>query len=72
MAIQHAQRVCDWMENLSSEERPPAWMWPFEEELEIWFDEVDKERKERYESHSQPNDESSGWVSNELAKGRGK
>lgn len=27
---------------------PPAWMWPFEEELEAWFEEVERKREARY------------------------
>ncbi len=27
---------------------PPAWMWPYEDELEIWFENVEEQRKEKY------------------------
>lgn len=48
LAINHANRVSDWQENLGNEEMPPSWMWPYEDELESWFEEVERTRKERY------------------------
>lgn len=47
-AITHAQTVISWQENLLNDEMPPEWMWPFDEELEGWFDEVERKRNERY------------------------
>lgn len=41
-------RVNAWHDNLLSQDIPPAWMWPFEDELSTWFERVEAERKERY------------------------
>jgi len=68
-AIEHASRVCDWQENLVSEECPPAWMWAFDEELEIWFEQVDQARKAKY-NLSDNDDTTVPMMSNELARGR--
>lgn len=46
--ITHAQTVLYWQENLTEEEMPPAWMWPFSSETEPWFDRIRAERQERY------------------------
>lgn len=48
MAIEHALRVCSWQENLIGKEMPPDWMLPFDDELQIWFERVDRDRKEKY------------------------
>lgn len=69
MAISHAHRILDWQENLSSDEVPPSWMWPFEDELEIWFDQVEEKRSERYGNRGD-NDTTVPMMSNEMAKGR--
>jgi len=49
---------------------PPSWMWPFDEELEPWFLEVERKRKDRTGggSNDEPFDESSA-AQNELAMG---
>lgn len=47
-AIEFAIRICSWQENLMSEDMPPNWMLPFEDELQIWFEEVERRREERY------------------------
>lgn len=70
MALEHAHRVIDWQENLKSDEIPPRWMWPFESELEIWFEEVDEKRKEKYEGGSGESHDEVPMMSNELARGR--
>lgn len=70
-AIQHANRICDWQENMLSEECPPQWMWPFNDELEAWFDDVDAARKARYGGESN-DDTEVPMMANELAKGRGR
>jgi hypothetical protein len=73
MAIEHAHRILDWQQNLQLEEIPPVWMWPFEEELEIWFDEVEEKRKDKYGGGGgDSSDESVPMMSNELAKDRKK
>lgn len=65
--MEHAHRVLSWQENLMSEEVPPPWMWPFEDELELWFEEVDRKRKERFGGDSEPEGE---MMENEYARGR--
>jgi hypothetical protein len=71
MAIEHAHRILDWQDNLSSDEIPPSWMWIFEEELEIWFQEVEEKRKEKYGGGgSDSSDTTVPMMSNELAKER--
>lgn len=67
-AIEHANRVLDWTENLSSDELPPAWMWPFDEELRLWFEEVERKREEKFGT-GESGDESD-MQTNELAAGR--
>lgn len=47
-AIEHADRICGWQENLTREEMPPDWMWHLETELEAWFEEVDAKRRDKY------------------------
>lgn len=76
MAIEQASRILDWMENLTKEEIPPEWMWPFEDELEQWFADVEEARKQKY-GVSSDDTSSSGEMSgpmskNEFAQGRGR
>lgn len=72
VAIEHASKVCDWQENLLSEEVPPSWMWPFDEELVEWFEAIDEKRKDRYGGGDDSSSGGDGMMSNELAKGRGR
>jgi hypothetical protein len=72
MALEHANMVCSWQESLAPEETPPQWMWPFDQELEAWFDRVDEQRKQRYGGSGSSSSESEGMMRNELAKGRGR
>lgn len=72
MALEQAQRVLNWQENLMEEEMPPAWMWPFDQQLEEWFEEVERKRKSKYGADSDDDDEPMGdMMQNEFAKGRG-
>ena len=68
--LSHSLRVLSWQENLMDDERPPEWMWGFEDELEIWFEEVDRARKEKYKSGSSDDDElpEGGYMYNEAAE----
>lgn len=69
--MQHANLVIDWQDNLAREEMPPRWMWPFVDELEIWFEEVEEQRKAKYGSNnSDSTDTDSPMMENELARGR--
>lgn len=67
-AIEHASQIIDWQENLPKDEMPPPWMWPFQEELEVWFEAVDQKRKDARPDSS--GDETVPMMTNELAKGR--
>lgn len=66
MAIDHAQRILDWQENLASEDMPPQWMWPLDHELIAWFDDVRRRHEAR---HGAPRDEVD-MTSNDLAPRR--
>lgn len=70
-AIEHANRVLDWQENLSSEEMPPEWMWPLDDEIVQWMDRVVEERKERFGGggSSRDDDDSGGpMMKNEYSR----
>lgn len=45
-------------------------MWPFEDELESWFEEVELQRKERFGGGSSSEPTDVPMTQNELAKGR--
>jgi hypothetical protein len=60
-------RVLDWQENLEEEYMPPRWMWIFEDELQQWFEEVDRDRRRKYNLNSSE-DSSEPMVGNELAE----
>lgn len=47
-------------------------MWPFEDELEIWFAEVEEERKSKYSPNDDSGDGDSSMMHNDLAAGRGR
>lgn len=71
VAIEQGLRICNWQENLLDDEMPPNWMWPFDDELEIWFENVDRERAEKYGGSSSSSDvESTEMMGNELARER--
>lgn len=46
-AIQHATMLISLQRNMKREDIPPAWMWPFSDEMKIWFDELDAARKNK-------------------------
>lgn len=48
MAISHGLIILNWQENLSKDETPPEWMWPFSDELESWFEQVKRNREDKY------------------------
>lgn len=68
-AIEQANRICSWQENLTRDEIPPSWMWHLEEELQIWFQGVDDKRKSG-SSTGGSEDEAPDLAQNVLAKGR--
>lgn len=58
---------------------PPEWMWPFDNDLDQWFAEVEEKRKERYGrgggDDDDTDDKDKPMMTNELArrrKGRGR
>lgn len=72
-AVSHAYRVIGWQENLTEDECPPVWMWPFEDELEVWFEEVDRKRKDKWGggASNDDDDEAGGsMMANDFARGR--
>jgi hypothetical protein len=72
-ALQHAVTVLSWMRNLGKDELPPQWMWPFHDELDKWFEEVEIARKAKYGISDDDDDDDSGGglTANELSRGRG-
>jgi hypothetical protein len=72
-AIEHANSVLSWAENLAEDEIPPSWMWPFSAELEAWFAKVDEKRKARHGGSGSTGSSSGSedMVQNEYAKGWG-
>lgn len=40
--------MLEWYENLTDDEIPPQWMWPFSDELERWFAQVQADREARF------------------------
>lgn len=52
------------------DEMPPSWMWPFDEELEFWFEEVEAKRKEKFGGSDSSGDEWSPMMGNDLAAER--
>jgi len=72
-AIEHAYRVNSWFEHLLPEEQPPEWMWPYESQLTPWFEEVESNRKQKYNGDSGSSsggDEEVPLMDNELARDR--
>lgn len=65
-----------WHEDLLEKEVPPSWMWPFEDELKEWFEQVKADRENRYGGDDADDDGDSGgkpmMLSNEFARGRRK
>lgn len=49
------------------EEMPPEWMWPFPDELTVWFEEVRAAQKLKYGGDSSEDDEPGDSVGNEYA-----
>lgn len=60
------------MENLIGDEMPPEWMWPLDHEIEDWFKEIERKRKEKYSSTNSSNEteESGPMMENEYSKSR--
>jgi hypothetical protein len=68
MAISHALSILHWQENLTSEDMPPEWMWPLNDSLDEWFEEVDA--RHRSGSRPDPVEDAPDMMSNDLGRGR--
>lgn len=43
LAVEHANRIIDMLENNVTKDIPPQWMWLFPDEMSEWFERVHKE-----------------------------
>jgi hypothetical protein len=64
VALDQAITITNWLDNLSSDELPPRWMWHLDWELEIHFEKVKAERDKKYGLNTTQGDD---WVENEYA-----
>ncbi len=62
--------VVTWEQHYTSEEMPPEWMWPFPEELNLWFEDVKAARDERMAGGGKDDDDEGEMVENDLAPPR--
>ncbi len=70
-AVEHANRVLDWQENLSGDEMPPEWMWPLDAEIVEWMERVSSDRRDKYGGGDDDDDRTAvPLMKNELAEGR--
>lgn len=69
-ALSHANTVLGWSEFLGKDEIPPEWMWPFSDELNEWFKEVQIAREKKYNvsSDNDGDDEDYDYLENDMAK----
>ncbi len=56
-ALSTGLRILTWHENLEREEVPPRRMWLNGEQLNEWFEEVDRKRKEKYGIDRDPDED---------------
>lgn len=50
------------------DEIPPRWMWTVDHDLDIWFEEVERKREEKFGTGGSSDDEPAGpMMRNELA-----
>lgn len=52
------------------DEMPPEWMWPLTDELDEWFEEVDRKRRAKYGEDGDSVEEPDDMAQNDLARGR--
>lgn len=63
--------MLDWQENLGKDEMPPEWMWPLDDEIIQWMDNVIEDRKAKSGGDYDDGDKPSGpMMKNEYAQGR--
>lgn len=67
-SISHADKILDWFENMMPDEVPPEWMWPFDDELNDWFDEIREARKARYSGGGDDADDDTGMMVNDISR----
>lgn len=72
MAVQHAYTILGWQEHLMEHEMPPRWMWAVDHELKDWFEQVQRDRDEKYGTSRDKKDtrETVPMMENELARRR--
>lgn len=56
IAIEQAQRIITWQENLMEDEMPPRWKWHLDHEISEHFERVADLRKEKYGGGSSDSD----------------
>lgn len=49
---------------------PPEWMWPLSDDLDEWFQEVERKRKAKYGGRDDSIEEPDDIAQNELSVGR--
>lgn len=69
VAFAHAAQVIRWEQTLDKGEMPPEWMWPFPDDLNLWFEDVQAARDERASPNSDAGDDGD-MVENDLAPRR--
>lgn len=68
VAASHAYRILFWQENLTDDEMPEQWKWPFEDELALHFERVQRMRDEKYGRTSSDDDGGTPMMQNEYAE----
>lgn len=66
-AIEHSLMIINWQRNLPRKEVPPMWMWPFYDELDTWFEDVEANREAERGSSSSKSEDYRELERNELA-----
>lgn len=56
--ISHADFLLSVFENFTAEERPPEWMWPFDDLMGDELDKISKERLTKFDSKAGQEDDS--------------
>lgn len=52
LAIEHAQRIISWQENMVEDEMPERWKWHLDHEIKDHFERVAAARDEKYGTKS--------------------
>lgn len=70
MAVSHALSILRWQENLFDAEMPPEWMWPLDDLLSEWFEDVARRRKDGSGADDDDLEDAPDMMSNTLVAGR--